>query len=80
MRPGLRTGGLTDPRGCVVFTPAPGMERSGQLSVIIQWRGMQQTRDAVQGSEPICGGEPAGTDNLRRQLVVNTFVLDENEL
>ena len=77
---GANAGGLSDPRGCVLFSPAPGMNRTGQLRVIVQWRGMQQTQDAVQAGEQICGGDAAGSDNLRRQLVVNTFVVDESEI
>lgn len=73
------TAGLIAPRGCIVFVPAPDRDRTGQLSVIIQWRGLQQSYDAVQGSETVCGGDAAGTDDYRRQVVTNTYVVDEEE-
>jgi len=73
------TSGLIEPRGCIVFAAAPDRLRSGQLSVIIQWRGLQESYDAVQGSEATCGGEAAGTDKYRRQVVTNTYVVDEEE-
>lgn len=73
------TSGLIAPRGCIVFVPAPDRDRTGQLSVIIQWRGLQQSYDAVQGGETVCGGDAAGTDEYRRQVVTNTYVVDEEE-
>lgn len=76
---GDNAGGLIDPRGCIVFTPAPGRTRTGLLNVIIQWRGLEESMDAVQAGENICGGDAAGTDDFRRQIVTNTFVIDETE-
>lgn len=75
------TAGLIAPRGCIVFTPAPDRTRTGQLSVIIQWRGLQESYDAVQGGEVVCGSDAgaAGTDKYRRQVVTNTYVVDEEE-
>ena len=77
---GADTAGLIEPRGCIVFTASPGYANTGLLNVIIQWRGLQESRDAVQGGETICGGSDAGTDNYRRQVVTNTYVIDETEL
>lgn len=73
------TAGLIAPRGCVVFTAALGKVRTGYLNVIIQWTGLQESFDAVQGSEDVCGTGAAGTDLYRRQVIVNTFVVDETE-
>jgi type IV pilus assembly protein PilV len=76
---GANTAGLTSPRGCIVFDAAPGRARSGQLSVIVQWRGLHESSDAVQDGEVTCGGLAAGTDKFRRQVVTNTYVVDETE-
>lgn len=76
---GDNAGGLVEPRGCIVFTPTAGRARTGQLEVIIQWRGLQASRDAVQAGEAACGGDDAGEDIFRRQLVTSTFVVDETE-
>jgi len=75
----VNTAGLIDARGCVGFTAAPGMARTGLLNVAIQWRGLLESTDAVQGGEFTCGGAGAGEDSFRRQVVVNTFVIDETE-
>lgn len=72
--------GLIEPRGCVVFTPATPKVRTGLVNVIIQWRGLEETYDAVQGSEVVCGGAASGSDNFRRKVIANTFVIDEMEI
>jgi type IV pilus assembly protein PilV len=79
---GENTAGLIEPQACIVFTPTPGRTRTGLLTVIIQWRGLQESFDAVQGGEVVCGedGEDAGTDPYRRQLVSNTYIIDETDI
>ncbi|MDP5064792.1 MAG: type IV pilus modification protein PilV [Haliea sp.] len=73
--------GLIAPRACVRFTADTGMARTGLVDVIIQWRGLGETQDAVTaGDGEACGGAAAGADDFRRQLVVSTFVIDEAEL
>ena len=78
---GENTAGLIEPRGCIVFNAAPGRARTGKLQVIIQWRGLQESYDAVQGAEAVCGSlsVDAGDDKSRRQVVINTYVVDEEE-
>ncbi len=71
--------GLVSPRGCIVFTPAAPRTRTGQLSVIIQWRGLVDTSDALEEGESVCGGVSDGDEGYRRQVAVNTFVVDETE-
>lgn len=78
--------GLIQPRGCIVFEAdtANGKARTGVVDVIIQWRGLQETSDAVQGDadDPgICGADFAdGDEGFRRQVVLSTYVVDELEL
>ncbi|MEM1110591.1 MAG: type IV pilus modification protein PilV [Pseudomonadota bacterium] len=74
------TAGLIEPRGCITFSALGGYSRSGELNVTIQWRGLSETSDAVQSGEATCGGSSAGTDDFRRQVVVNTLIVDETEL
>jgi type IV pilus assembly protein PilV len=76
----LNTAGIIEARGCVRFIAAPGMARTGLLNVAIQWRGLLESTDAVQGGEFTCGGAGASEDDYRRQVVVNTVVIDETEL
>lgn len=78
---GEGTDGLITPRGCIVFLPAAPRTRTGQLSVIIQWRGLVETSDALEAGDEgqVCGGEDVGGDVYRRHVAVNTFVIDETE-
>ncbi len=76
---GSNTSGLIAPRGCIVFNPVAGKTNTGRLNVIIEWRGLLQSQDAVQGASAVCGGNAAGADDYRRQISVNTFVVDESE-
>ena len=77
---GANAGGLINPNGCILFTPIPGKLRTGLLNVIIQWQGLHNSTDAVQAGEAACGGAAANSDPFRRQISVNTFVIDEQEL
>jgi len=77
---GENSGGLISPVACITFTALNGLNRSGMLNVIIQWQGLTSTSDAVQDGETVCGGaNDDGLNLTRRQVVVNTLVLDEAE-
>lgn len=79
---GGTSAGLLQPRGCVVFTADAlnGKARTGQVDVVIQWRGLQETSDAVQGGF-VCGANVAAADaGFRRQVVISSYVVDELEL
>jgi type IV pilus assembly protein PilV len=79
--PVTRPAGLAEARGCIAFVPREPWERSGQLSVLVQWRGLQASTDGVAADEVVCGdGEAAGSDDYRRQVTVSTFVIDGTEL
>ena len=77
---GDNTSGLIDPRACITFTPWGPHANSGQISVLIQWDGLQETGDGVIAGGVVCGGDPAGTDPTRRSIVVSSFVVDQTEL
>ncbi len=76
---GENVGGLIDPRACITFTAQNGLVRSGLLNVVIQWHGLEESNDAVPADGVACGGADPGQDPHRRQVVVNTFVVDESE-
>jgi type IV pilus assembly protein PilV len=78
---GEGTDGLVTPRGCIVFLPAAPRTRTGQLSVVIQWRGLVETSDALEvgDEDQACGDVEDGDEGYRRQVAVNTFVIDETE-
>jgi type IV pilus assembly protein PilV len=77
---GKNAGGLIAPQACITFTAQNGLLRSGMLNVVIQWRGLSETFDAVDATGGVaCGGADAGDDPYRRQVTVNTIVLDESE-
>lgn len=78
---GTRLGGLIDPKGCIVFTPTDVVRpNSGQVRVIVNWRALSASTDAVRSGEPLCGSTSAGQDATRRQVVLNTYVFDPAEL
>lgn len=75
------TGGLIDPRGCITFTADPGMTNTGIVDIYVQWHGLSESTDAVDASDgSACGGEDAGDEEARRQVVVSSYVLDGAEL
>ncbi|KGE03733.1 type IV pilus modification protein PilV [Pseudohaliea rubra] len=79
---GATGAGLIQPRGCIVFTPdaANGKARTGTVDVLIQWRGLQETTDAISGGF-VCGSDFANAaTGFRRQVVLSTYVVDEREL
>ena len=78
------TAGLISPNGCIEFTSTDPTNRpnTGQLRVVIEWRGLHESFDAVQATDAdltICGGAAAGADDFRRQVVINTYVVDEED-
>ena len=77
-------GGTTTPavalrnvQGCIVFTADTDWENRGIVDVIIQWQGLKETADAVDGGA-VCG-DADDEDLTRRQVVVSTYVIDELE-
>ncbi|MBN7795688.1 type IV pilus modification protein PilV [Parahaliea mediterranea] len=72
--------GLINPLGCVDFVADSGATRSGMVRVIVQWRGLEETSDATQAGDTVCGGAAAGADAWRRQVIVSSYVVDETEL
>ena len=74
------TAGLRGLRGCVDFAADAGKVNTGIVSVVLQWQGMNESTDAVAAGGSVCGGEEAGSDDTRRQVVVSTYVVDEMEL
>jgi len=76
---GATTSGLIDPHACITFTNDGTRVNTGTLTVRVQWTGLSQLSDAAAGGV-ICNGGNAGTDLFRRQVIVNTFVVDDTEV
>lgn len=75
------TTGLIEPRLCMEFTPRAGLANTGFLTVRVQWQGLASISDAVTTNGDNCNGGPAaGEDPFRRQIELNTYVIDETEL
>lgn len=74
----INTAGLKEPRGCVLFNAFGGRQRTGTLTVIVQWRGLHETSDGVAGGNEC--GNVAYNKAFRRQVRVSSFVLDTGEL
>ncbi len=66
-------------RGCIAFDADAGKTNTGVVSVVLQWQGLRDTADAVPTGN-VCGGDAAGTDPTRRQVVLDSYLIDETEL
>lgn len=74
------TAGMRNLRGCVAFTADAGKTNTGMVDVVLQWQGMRESTDAVVADGDVCGGEEAGSDDFRRQVVIGSYIVDEGEL
>ena len=76
---GASTVGLSAVSACIDFTADDGRQNTGIVDVVIQWQGLQETADAVISAGTVCGDATA-EDTTRRQVIVNSYVMDETEL
>ena len=76
---GINTSGLISPKACLVFTPTTGKQRTGILSVQVQWTGLDRLSDAITKADTNCNASTFKADPFRRQVVINTYLLDETE-
>lgn len=71
---------LLEVQGCVVFAAAgAGSPNSGTVRVIVSWRSPAETTDAAQTAGETCGAVQAGTDNGRHQIVLNSYVVNQDD-
>ncbi len=77
---GANTSGLIEPKACFNFTARAGLTRTGFLTVRVQWKGLNNLSDAVTEANTNCNNTAANEDPFRRQVVVNTYVIDDTEL
>jgi len=76
---GTNASGLVEPHACITFTNDGTRTNTGTLTVRVQWTGLNQLSDAAAGGT-ICTGGDAGTNLFRRQVIINTYVVDETEV
>lgn len=75
------TTGLIAPTLCMVFTNRAGLVNSGFLTVRVQWQGLASISDAVTTAGDNCDAAvAANSDPFRRQIELNTYIIDETEL
>jgi type IV pilus assembly protein PilV len=75
----INTGGLINPRGCILFAADAGKTNTGQISIMLGWQGLTEISDAVEAGGVVCGSGGANSNTLRRQAVVNTYIYDDTE-
>lgn len=73
-------GGLIQASGCIVFEPNPDMANSGRMSVIVSWLGLSETSDALVVGAAECGDIDDDDARFRRQVVLDTIVVDPEDL
>jgi type IV pilus assembly protein PilV len=71
--------GVRNVSACVNFTADTGKQNTGLVDVVIQWQGLKETADAANSGGMFCGNAD-GEDSTRRQVIVNSYVMDEIEL
>jgi len=78
------TAGLRAAQGCILFeeynpNDDDDREGTGQITVLVQWEGVQETVDAIadlSAEDAVCGA--GTTDNpRRRQVAVRSFVVGD---
>ncbi len=74
------TAGLRGLNGCIVFDADVDRTRSGIVSIVLQWQGLRETNDPVTDDDAVCGGDDAGGDPTRRQVIIDSYIIDETEL
>jgi type IV pilus assembly protein PilV len=67
-------------RGCIGFTADAGKTNTGVVRVTLQWQGLRDTIDAVPSGGAVCGGVAANTDRTRRQVIIDSYLIDETEI
>lgn len=76
---GNAIGGIFQPQACVVFAADAGRTATGPLTVLITWRGVSEITDATAGGDE-CGNLNAEDEPYRRQVAVQTYLVDGTEL
>ena len=71
--------GIRNVSACVDFTPDEGRQNTGIVDVVIQWRGLKETADAVTNGGIVCG-DSGPEDSTRRQVILSSYAVDETEL
>lgn len=76
----VASGGLIRPRACIIFNPPNPALRpgTGNLEIIITWRGLVESTDSVVTGDTDCGS--TDEDLYRRRIEVNTMVVDVLDL
>ena len=72
--------GLNQALACFSFNAKEDLQRSGLLTLKIQWQGLFRLSDAVSLEGDNCNPTSANSDPFRRQVEVKTYVIDETEL
>ena len=50
----IKTSGLIYPSACVNFEPVAGKNKTGALSITIEWRGLTKLRDGIKTPDHEC--------------------------
>ena len=74
------TVGLRNVRACINFTADTSKDNTGIVDVIVQWKGIKETSDAVAAGGISCGAVDEEEDATWRQVVVSSYVLNETEM
>lgn len=71
------TAGLRGAVACIDFTADIGKTNTGILNIVIQWQGLKDTFDAIDGG--ITCGDDSDAGDTRRQILLSSYIVDETE-
>tara|TARA_R110001599_G_scaffold353823_1_gene599185 strand:- start:69888 stop:70526 length:639 start_codon:yes stop_codon:yes gene_type:complete len=73
------TSRMRNVRACIDFTADSLKANTGMVDIVLQWQGLNKSKDAVAAGGVVCGDD-SDAGSIRRQLIVSSYVIDEKEL
>ena len=70
----IKTSGLIYPSACVNFEPVAGKNKTGTLSITIEWRGLTKLRDGIKTPDHECRQMSSQEKPYRRAIRVSTYI------
>ena len=70
----IKTSGLIYPSACVNFGPVAGKNKTGTLSITIEWRGLTKLRDGIKTPDHECRQISSQEKPYRRAIQVSTYI------
>ena len=70
----IKTSGLIYPSACVNFEPVAGKNKTGAVSITIEWRGLTKLSDGIKTPDQECKQMSSEEKPYRRAIQVTTYI------